>query len=134
MTPKADAIDANAVLVLINSFFGPYEAVAARLKGAAPGTEIPAYGEGPMLPFRIRVGESFAEQIQTTARMVAARRTHLSMLLPGAVIEADLWVDDAGRLIRLSLPAQSLEAVREDIAAVSSRTVTISRSNDEPIK
>jgi pimeloyl-ACP methyl ester carboxylesterase len=37
-------------------------------------------------------------------------------------------------MIRLSLPAQSLEVVREDIAAVSSRTVTISRPNDESIK
>jgi pimeloyl-ACP methyl ester carboxylesterase len=56
------------------------------------------------------------------------------MLLPGAAIDADIWVDDTGRLIRLSVPAQSLEVVREDIAAVSSRTVTISRPNDESIK
>jgi pimeloyl-ACP methyl ester carboxylesterase len=87
-----------------------------------------------MLPFRIRLGESVAEQIQTTARMISARRTHLAMLLPGVTVDADLWVDDTGRMIRLSLPAQSLEIVREDIAAVSSRTVTISRPNDESIK
>src|SRR6185436_19388492 len=93
-----------------------------------------AYGEGPGLQFRVRVGESFAEQIQTTARLVAARRTHVSLLLPGAAIEADIWTaDDTGRLIRLSMPAQSIEVVREDIAAVSSRTVTISRPNDERV-
>jgi pimeloyl-ACP methyl ester carboxylesterase len=87
-----------------------------------------------MVPLRIRLGDSFAEQIQTTARMVSARRTHITMLFPGAAIDADIWVDDTGRLIRLSVPAQSLEVVREDIAAVSSRTVTISRPNDESIK
>src|SRR5258706_14406211 len=84
-TPKEDPIDPNTGLVLTNSFFGPYEAVAARLKSAAAGTEIPAYGEGPMLPFRIRVGESVAEQIQTAPRMAAARRRHPSRLLPGRV-------------------------------------------------
>jgi pimeloyl-ACP methyl ester carboxylesterase len=132
-TQKTDTIEPDAVLVPTNSFFGPYEALAARLKGAASGTEVPAYGEGPMLPFRIRIGESFAEQIQTTARMVSARRTHVTMLLPAGVIETDIWIDDTGRMIRLSVPAQALEVVREDIAAVSSRTVTISRPNDETI-
>jgi pimeloyl-ACP methyl ester carboxylesterase len=133
-TQKTDTIDPDAVLVLTNSFFGPYEALASRLKSAAAGTEVQAYGEGPMLPFRIRIGESLPEQIQTAARMVSARRTHLTLLLPGTAIEADLWIDDGGRMIRLSVPVQSLEVVREDIAAVSSRTVTISRPNDESIK
>ena len=36
-------------------------------------------------------------------------------------------------MIRFSVPAQSLEVVREDIAAVSSRSVTISRPNDERV-
>ena len=49
-------------------------------------------------------------------------------------VDADIWLDETGRMIRLSLPAQSLEVVREDIAAVSSRTITISRPNDESIK
>jgi pimeloyl-ACP methyl ester carboxylesterase len=133
-TQKTDTIDPSALLILTNSFFGPFEALAARAKGATAGTEIPVYGEGTMLPFQIRIGESFPEQIQTSARLVSARRTHLTMLLPGAAIDADIWVDDTGRMIRLSVPVQSLEVVREDIAAVSSRTVTISRPNDESIK
>jgi pimeloyl-ACP methyl ester carboxylesterase len=36
-------------------------------------------------------------------------------------------------MIRLSVPLQSLEVVREDIAAVSSRSVSISRANDEQV-
>jgi pimeloyl-ACP methyl ester carboxylesterase len=133
-TQKTDTIDANALLILTNSFFGPYEALAARVRGAAAGTELAAYGEGPMVPFRIRLGDTSAEQIQTTAQRVSARRTRMTLLFPGAAIEADIWLDDAGRMIRLSVPAQSLDVVREDIAAVSSRTVTISRPNDESIK
>ena len=54
-------------------------------------------------------------------------------MLPGGRLDADLWTDDAGRMIRFSVPLQSLEVVREDIAAVSSRSVTISRPNDQQV-
>ena len=54
-------------------------------------------------------------------------------MLPDARIVVDLWTDDTGRMIRLSVPSQSLEVVREDIASVSSRSVTISRPNDAQI-
>jgi uncharacterized protein len=130
---KTDTVDANALLLLPNSFFGPYEALAARLKTTAAGAELPAYLV-PQMSVSIRIGASSAEQIQTTARLVSARRTHLVLVLPGAQLDADLWTDDTGRMIRFSVPLQSLEVVREDIAAVSSRSVTISRPNDEQVR
>src|SRR3954447_18481668 len=61
-TRKTDAIDPNALLVLATNFFGPYEALAARVKTAAAGTDLPAYAEGPMINFIIRVGEAASEQ------------------------------------------------------------------------
>jgi uncharacterized protein len=131
-TEKTDTIDAGAVLILPGGFFGPYEALAARLRSAAPGTDIPIYSV-PGVSFTARVGESNSEQIQTTARLIAARRTRVTLALPGAPVEITIWSDETGRMIRLSAPAQSLEVVREDIAAVSSRTVTISRPNDERV-
>src|SRR5262249_39507153 len=133
---KSDTIDPSSVLLLTNSFFGSFEAVAARVRGAAAGSEIPAYTEVTQSAFKIRVGESFEEQIQTAGRMVLARRTHFVMQFagPNAGIDADIWLDETGRMLRLSVPAQALEIVREDIAAVSSRTIAISRPNDEPIK
>jgi len=131
-TQKTDTVDGSALLILSNSFFGPYEALAVRLKTAEAGSDIPAYLV-PQSSFSMRVGESFAEQIQTTARLVNARRTHITLILPGAQIDADLWTDDASRMIRFSVPAQSLDVVREDIAAVSSRSVPISRPNDEKV-
>jgi pimeloyl-ACP methyl ester carboxylesterase len=130
---KTDTIDPNALLLLPNSFFGPYEALAARLKTAASGSEIPVYLL-QQTSISVRVGESSAEQIQTAARLVSARRTRIALMLPGALVDADLWTDDSGRMIRFSVPAQSLEVVREDIASVSSRTVSISRPNDEQVK
>ena len=90
--------------------------------GGAPAPTIPVYSV-PQVSFTVRVGESTPEQIQTTARSDrrapdprharAARR---------ACSRCRLWADETGRMIRFSVPAQSLEVVREDIAAVSSRT------------
>ena len=131
-TQKTDTIDPNALLLLPTNFFGPYEAVAARLKTAPAGSEIPVYIV-PQGSITIAVGESSAEQIQTTGRLVSARRTRLALVLPGGRLDADLWTDDSDRMIRFSVPQQSLEVVREDIAAVSSRSVTISRANDAQI-
>jgi pimeloyl-ACP methyl ester carboxylesterase len=131
--PKSDNIDPAALLILPNSFFGPYEALALKLKTATPGSDIPVYGV-PLLTFNVRVGESSSHQIQTTSRLVSARRTHVTLMLPGAPIEADIWADDAGRMLRVSFLTSQLEVVREDIAAVSSRSVVISRPNDEAVK
>ena len=131
-TERTDAIDPNAVLILPNTFFGTFEAVAARLKTTVAGGEIPAYGV-PGTAFSIRVGPATPQQIQTSARVIAATRTQLTLAFPGAAIGADLWTDEAGRMIRFSVPAQALEVVREDVASVSSRSVVISRPNDEPI-
>jgi pimeloyl-ACP methyl ester carboxylesterase len=131
-TQKTDTINPSAILTLPNTFFGPYEALAVRLKDAPAGSDIPVYfvAQGSIA---VHVGNSTPEQIQTTSRLVSARRTHITMQLTPPV-EADVWMDDASRMIRFSVPGQSLEVVREDIAAVSSRSVTISRPNDETVK
>ena len=131
-TGKTDTVDPDALLLLPTGFFSPYEALAAHLRTAAAGSEMPVYLV-PQGSIWVRIGESSGEQIQTAARMVTARRTHITLVLTAAQIDADLWTDDAGRMIRFSVPAQSLEVVREDIAAVSSRSVTISRPNDEQV-
>ena len=128
---RTDTVDPDVVL-LPNPFFAAYEAIAARLKTAAPGTIIPAYQGGPN-PISILVGDSETERIQTVARLIEARRTHVTLSAMGQpAIEADVWGDETGRLLRVSVPAQSLEFVRTDIASVSTRRVVISREGDEP--
>src|SRR5262249_25302505 len=130
---KTDAIDPAAVLIVPTPVFAPYEALAQRLRTAASGSEIPIYTT-PVTSFAARVGESTPQRIQTVARMIEARRTRVTLAAPGSPVEADVWTDETGRMIRFSVPAQALDVVREDIAAVSSRSVPISRSNDEPVR
>ncbi len=131
-TQKSDTIAADAVL-LPNPFFGPYEAFASRIHVAEPGTSIAAYAV-PQAPVTIQVGESFPEQIQTPAELVVARRTQVVFEAAGNPLGAEIWTDAAGHLLRVTVPAQFLDVVREDIASVAARRVTISRPNDETVK
>ncbi len=116
-------------MLLAGSIFAPYEAVAARLKAAAPGTTLPVYvaSQGSVA---MTVGESAQENIQTLGRLINARRTRISLERPEGLppLDAEVWGDEAGRLLRVSFPAQSLDAVREDIASVSARRVTVRAS------
>jgi pimeloyl-ACP methyl ester carboxylesterase len=130
---RTDTIDPDAVL-LPNPFFAAYEAVAVRLRAAAPASTIPAYQGGPA-PITIRVGDSQKEQIQTVARRIAARRTRVALAPPaGPALDAEIWADETGRLLRVSVPGQTLEFVRDDLASVATRRVVISRDGDEQVR
>jgi pimeloyl-ACP methyl ester carboxylesterase len=132
-TAQADTIDSSTVL-LSNPFFAPYEALAARVSNAAEGAVIPVY-DVEQRSLSVTVGRSATERIQTLARVIDARRTRFSMSAPGrAPLEAELWSDESGRLLRLTVPTQSLDVVREDIASVSARRVVVSRPGDEQLR
>src|SRR4051812_26879199 len=70
-TSKTDQISARAV-VLPNNFYAGYEALAVRLAGAAPGTELPLYvpPQGEVQGVVKDVGQ---ESIQTPAGVTALR-------------------------------------------------------------
>lgn len=130
---RTDPIVEDAVF-LPNPFIAPYEAIAARLSTAAPGTTLTMY-QPAQGSFTITVSQSSPDQIQTLERVITARRTRVTFRPPNAPPQdADIWGDENGRLLRLSIPAQSLEVAREDIAAVSTRRVTMSRPNDENVQ
>ncbi len=130
---QTQPIDPAAVL-LPNPFVAPYEALAWRLRTAVSGSQIPIYQPGgPAIS--AAVGASTPQQIQTVNGLVQARQVQLTLaaenLLPVAL---EVWSDEHGRLLRVSIPAQTLDFVREDLAAVSARIVTMSRPNDEDIR
>jgi pimeloyl-ACP methyl ester carboxylesterase len=128
---RTDKVGGDAVL-LPSPFWGPFEALSQRLKSAEAGSSIPAFGL--QTPFEIQVGESSEETIQTASQLIHARRTSIKMLMSGGPLDAVIWGNEAGRLLHVSIPAQNLEVVREDIASVAARRVTVSRPGDEQIK
>jgi hypothetical protein len=130
---KADIIDANA-LMLPNPIFAAYEALSARLRTAAVGATISAY-IAPQGSMNIVVGESSSEKLQTLSRVIESRRTRVTLQPPaGPSVDVEVWGDENGRLLRVNIPTQAVDAVREDIGAVSTRRVTVSREGDEQVK
>jgi pimeloyl-ACP methyl ester carboxylesterase len=123
-------------ILLPSPFFASYEALAARLRTAAPGSTIAAF-QPAQTDLTIRVGDSTSERIQTPKETIEAKHTHVTITPEGVVsttIELDIWADPNGRLLRVSVPAQGLEVVREDVASVATRRVPISRPNDEQVR
>src|SRR5436190_15539819 len=117
---RTDTIDPSSLL-LPNLVFGPYEALATRLHTSQPGTKLPVY-IAPLGSAVITVGAPVEEQIQTVGRLIKARRTPITLEAPpGPAVAGEIWGDESGRLLRVSVPAQNLEVAREDVASVSSR-------------
>ena len=126
----------NADVLLPNSFFAPFEAVTARLRTAPAGSTIAAFAPAQS-SMTISVGQSTTERIQTPNRIIEAKRTRLivtSQAASSPPAEVEVWGDENGRLLRISVPAQALEVIRDDVASVATRQVPISRPNDEQVR
>ncbi len=129
---KSDKVAPDAV-VLLNTFFGLYEGLAARLQGAKAGSELKAYVLA-LAEVTVQVNNVAEERIQTPGRTIAASHYQLTVINPTGPLQMDLWADDTGRLLRLSIPAQLFEMARDDVASVSARTEVAPRAGDEQVQ
>ncbi|MGE5199849.1 MAG: alpha/beta fold hydrolase [Rhodospirillaceae bacterium] len=126
------AVSPDAV-ILPNMFFCAYEALALRLRTVKVPGELKAYITG-QVEIPMRVTATGSERIQTSSRAVSATRFELTLENPGKPVQAEVWIDQNGRLLRFRVPSQGLEVAREDIAAVSSRVERMGRDNDEQVR
>ncbi|MEZ5291433.1 MAG: alpha/beta fold hydrolase [Vicinamibacterales bacterium] len=129
---KVDEVSADAV-VLPNVFFGGYAALAARLGGTTPGSEIRAY-IAPQAEIPIVVDSVGDERIETPGRTFDARRYTITFRNPSGALTASLWTERSGALVRLSVPAQTLEVAREDVASAAARISAFSIAGDESVR
>lgn len=130
---RQDTIDEHAIL-LPNPFIAPYEVLAARTATAPPGTTLHLYQPG-LAPSTALVGPSTTVRVQTIERVIVARRTTITFQAGNAPpMEGEIWADEEGRLLRLRIPAQTLEVAREDMSAVSTRSLTLARPNDLDVR
>lgn len=130
-TSKTDQVSPDTLL-LSNSSFAGYEALAARLAGMQPGGELRAL----LVPdgaITIQFKSFSEDRIQTASRPVRARRHQIVIMNPGAPLPGEIWTDERGRLIRLSLPGAGLEVAREDVASVSARREAVRHPGDESV-
>jgi pimeloyl-ACP methyl ester carboxylesterase len=130
-TDRTDTIAADALL-LPTPFWGPFEALAQRIRSAPAGTMLSAYALTGSVP--IQIGDSSSDRMQTATRTIDIRRTAVKLMTTGVPLDVEIWSEDNGGLLRVTIPSQSVDVVREDIASVSSRRVPISRPNDESVK
>ena len=128
-----DEVTADTI-VLPNTFLGSYAVLAHRLRGLAAGAELHGY-IAPQAEVPIRVVSLANERIELPGRSVPATRYALKMINPPPAGELDLtvWADEDGNLLRMSIPAQTVELAREDIASAAARTTTFSLAGDTPV-
>lgn len=122
------------LFVLPNVFFGAYEAIARRLGAADLGSEHAAFlaPQGPQLSFR--VSSVTTERMQTGTATFTVRRYVLLFTSPGGLATVNLYADEErGTLLRLNIPAQALDIVREDLTSTTSRTLVYSNPGDEAV-
>ena len=124
----------RALFVLPNGFFGAYEAIARRLSAADIGSEHRAF-LAPQIPqLLFRVSSVTTERMQTGTQTFTVRRYVLLFTSPGGLATVNLYADqDRGTLLRLNVPGQALDVVRDDLASTTSRTLVYSNPGDEPV-
>jgi hypothetical protein len=100
---------AEDTIVLPNLVFSAYEALAARLTDAAPGTVFRRYIM-PQGEIAVRVDESEVEDGPSGG---ASTHWKLTFLNPTGAYPVEVWTAN-GRMVRLEWPAQGIAVVRAD--------------------
>jgi pimeloyl-ACP methyl ester carboxylesterase len=128
-----DMVSPQSVM-LPNVFFGAHAVLARRLAGIAPGTEFRAFvgpANGAQVAFRLRTETT--EQMQFGTSTFDVHHYELVFDNGGSPLPIHLYADNLGTLIRLSVPAQGIDFVRDDIAGAISRTRVTSNPGDEAV-
>ena len=124
-------VDTQTVLHA-NGIFGSYVALARRLAATTAGTELRLYVV-PQAEIPIRVASISNERMQVGGDFLDVRRYELVIANPGGDLVAHLTTDTGGRLIGVSIPSQSINVLRADLAASTTRTRVFSNPGDEPV-
>jgi len=122
---------ATDTIVLPNLIFGAYEALAARLAAQKAGGQLEVF-IAPQDAVPVALKSVTDETIQVPGRTIAARRWSLDVGGGSSKLNMDVWTDGA-RLLRVDIPGQMVSLIRDDIASVAARLVTMARPNDEEV-
>jgi hypothetical protein len=101
---------APQAVVLPNGMFGAFAALTRRLLLAAPGSELSVYVL-PVGQIQLRVDTVNAERMQTGTSVFNVRHYDLTLRNPGGNLAVTLIASDTAGLIRVTIPAQSLDCL-----------------------
>ena len=116
-------------VVLPTGMFSGFSHLARRLASAKVGDEIPAFIV-PAAETRSRVVNVTAERMQRATELVDIRRYELSFPDGATEMVVNVSTSSTGDLVRVSIPSQLLEFVRDDFAGATSRTDIHSNPGD----
>jgi pimeloyl-ACP methyl ester carboxylesterase len=134
MPIEATDMVAPLTVLLPNVFFGAHAVLARRLAGEAPGTEFRAFvGPGAGAQVALRLRSEKTEQMQFGTSTFDVHHYELVFDNAGMPLEVQLYSDYIGALLRVTMPAQGIDFVRDDIAGALSRTSVTSNSGDEAV-
>ncbi|MBF8300073.1 MAG: acetoin dehydrogenase subunit dihydrolipoyllysine-residue acetyltransferase [Acidobacteria bacterium] len=120
------------VLILPNVFFGSYEALTRRLASAVPGQEFSAF-LGTGVQGALRLMSVGTERMQVGTSAFTVRRYVLAFTNPRGMSILNVYAGDNGSLLRVNIPAQGLDVMREDLASSTARTLVYSNPGDEAV-
>jgi pimeloyl-ACP methyl ester carboxylesterase len=137
ITPAQPVSAAHTVaprtLIHADGIFASYIALSRRLvEDSEEGAEFRAYVV-PQAEVTVRVKAIHRERMQIGTSVLDVRRFELIYVNPSGELTTDLTAGDDGGLVRVSIPAQSLDIVREDVASSTSRTQIYSNPGDEAV-
>jgi pimeloyl-ACP methyl ester carboxylesterase len=130
---KVDPVSADTV-VLPNQFLAAYAGLARRLQGKAAGSELRGY-IAPQAEIPIAITAVVPERIETPKGVLNVTRYTMTFKNPppNGDSTVNIWTDAEGALLRMNIPAQTIEMAREDIASAASRTTAFSIPGDENV-
>jgi len=122
----------SGVVLLPSGIFSAYAALAQRLVGVAPKTRLRAYVL-PEAEIGVLVTAITAEQIQVGTSLLKVRRYDLTFGTTAGDLAVSVVATEDGSLVRVGIPSQGLDVVREDVASPTARTQVYSNPTDEPV-
>jgi pimeloyl-ACP methyl ester carboxylesterase len=120
-------------LIHANGVSASYIALARRLiEDSEVGAEFRVYVV-PQTEITVRVKAINRERIQIGTNIIEVRRFELIYVNPSGELTVNLTAADDGALIRVNVPSDSLDIVRDDVASSTSRTQIYSNPGDEAV-
>ena len=132
ISTSENRIDPTSI-VLPNFFFAAYEALASRLSNSQAGAQIPIY-VAPRTQITAYVNTVNAQRLETAAGTFQAKIFGLTFDIPNQPLNAEIWVDEQQRLLRVSVPSASIDVARQDIISVSTRLTNAPHPGDENVR
>src|SRR5262245_9692358 len=124
-------VTANTIL-LPGGLFSPFAVIAHRL-ATAPETKAMRAYVLPDAEIGVRVTGTTSERLQVGTSFLNVRRYELVMGPLTGDVAVSLTTAEDGSLVRVAIPMQGLDVVREDVASTTSRIQVYSNPGDEAL-